>query len=130
MRNDPGGASLRTTEDFGEFGIPLDDTSGCRRRVVRGTLRRECDGYELLADLNFDTNGNNAIGPGDAFWNDGAGWFAVGHHGDVQYQAFRTNFEGNGHVISNLWANNSFSESGLFEACVARTSATSGSPVR
>ncbi len=114
MRNDPGGASLRTTEDFGEFGIPLDDTSGCRPRVVRGTLRRECDGYELLADLNFDSNGNNAIGPGDAFWNDGAGWFAVGHHGDVQYQAFRTNFEGNGHVISNLWANNSFSESGLF----------------
>ena len=32
-----------------------------------------CSGYELVADLDFDTNGNGYVDADDAYWNDGAG---------------------------------------------------------
>ena len=35
-------------------------------------------GYELAADLDFDTNGNGDSDAGDDYWNDGAGWDPVG----------------------------------------------------
>ena len=53
-----------------------------------------CDGYELVADLDFDTNGNGRIDSGDTYWNDGAGWAPIGAYDGI--------FEGNGHTISNL----------------------------
>lgn len=110
---DPTGASLRTTDYGNSEGIPLGDVSGCRPRIVRGILARECDGYELLADLNMDTNGDGVIDENDIFYNDGAGWYPLGHLGDDVRQAFQTNFEGNGHTIYNLFINRSM-ESGLF----------------
>jgi hypothetical protein len=33
-----------------------------------------CKGYELVVDLDFDTNGNSRADAGDAFWNNGLGW--------------------------------------------------------
>ena len=33
-----------------------------------------CSGYELVADLDFDTNSNGYADAGDAYWNDGEGW--------------------------------------------------------
>jgi hypothetical protein len=101
---DPTGASRRT-EDFGGLGIALGDTSGCRPRIVRGVLARECDGYELLTDLNLDTNDDGEIDEQDDYWNDGAGWVPIGHLGDDVRQAFQTNFEGNGHTVSNVFVN-------------------------
>ena len=83
-----------------------------------------CSGYELTADLDFDTNGNGEADPGDAYWNDGAGWMPIGEpteygyaSGDVtpdgryepptviivQFERpFEAAFDGNGHTISNL----------------------------
>ncbi len=66
-----------------------------------------CTGYELVADLNFDTNGSGDPDEGDAYWNDGRGWRPIGqplamnrHFVSEPYQA---TFDGNGHVISNLF---------------------------
>ena len=66
-----------------------------------GCRHYECAGYELDADLDFDTNGNGEADAGDAYWDDGAGWLPIG---DPETQ-FRYNavFDGNGHTISNLF---------------------------
>ena len=60
-----------------------------------------CVGYELAADLDFDTNASGGADSGDDYWNSGHGWVPIGastlHYSGV--------FEGNGHVISNLFIN-------------------------
>ena len=57
-----------------------------------------CVGYELVADLDFDTNGNGRADAGDDWWNSGHGWLPIGADtGD--YNAV---FEGNRYSISNL----------------------------
>ena len=33
-----------------------------------------CQGYELVVDLDFDTNRNGRADAGDRYWNDGRGW--------------------------------------------------------
>ena len=64
-----------------------------------------CIGYELVEDIDFDTNGDGVIGPGDKYWeerwnlrNDSHGWQSIG-----AIREFNAIFEGNGHKISNLW---------------------------
>ena len=71
-----------------------------------------CTGYELMANLNFDTNGNGRThtnGSGDAgddYYNDGAGWNPIGGHVAVSPQpSFTATLEGNEHTISNLYIN-------------------------
>ena len=54
-----------------------------------------CAGYELRADLDFDTDGSGASDAGDSYWNDGAGWSPIREFGAV--------FEGNGRTIGNLF---------------------------
>ena len=61
-----------------------------------------CHGYELAADLDFDTNGNGEDDAGDAYWNDGKGWEPVG--GPTR-DYFTATFDGNSHTISNLYIN-------------------------
>ena len=80
-----------------------------------GCRHYECAGYELDADLDFDTDGSGGPDAGDAHWNDGAGWLPVG---DPETR-FRYNavFDGNGHTNANLfirWAE--ADHSGLFRA--------------
>ncbi|MBQ0725824.1 MAG: hypothetical protein KBT77_00600, partial [Thalassolituus oleivorans] len=61
-----------------------------------------CNGYELVNDLDFDTNGNGVADAGDEFWNNGAGWEPIG----VGYSdTFTANLRGNGHSLNNLWMN-------------------------
>ena len=80
---------------------------------------------ELVADLDFDTNGNGVADAGDAYWNDGAGWVAIG--GDevslvasrpvIAYRpdsVFRAMFEGNGHTVANLFVRGDRNFAGLF----------------
>ena len=38
-----------------------------------------CTGYELNADLDFDTNGDGEADPDDDYWNDGVGWVPIGN---------------------------------------------------
>ena len=55
-----------------------------------------CVGYELEADLDFDTNGSGGADAGDDYWDDGAGWFPF---------PARFSIKGNGHAIANLFIN-------------------------
>ena len=58
-----------------------------------------CAGYELTANLDFDTNGNGEADEGDVYWNSGSGWIPIGESSDP----FATTFEGGDHTISNLY---------------------------
>ena len=58
-----------------------------------------CEGYELTADLDFDTNGSGSPDTGDAFWNGGAGWEPIGSDSDP----FLATLEGNWHVVANVF---------------------------
>ena len=66
-----------------------------------------CTGYELVTDLDFDTNGNGNPDASDAYWNDGRGWRPIGQprasNAYFHTEPFRATFEGNGHVVSNLF---------------------------
>ena len=42
-----------------------------------------CSGYELMADLDFDTNGSGRADTGDTYWNDGQGWVPIGGVGST-----------------------------------------------
>ncbi len=68
-----------------------------------------CSGYELTANLDFDTNGNGEADDGDVYWNSGGGWIPIGESNDP----FGTTFEGGGHTISNLYIRRS-PDVGLF----------------
>ena len=89
------------------FPSPLD-RMGCG---VEG-----CSGYELLADLDFDTNGDGAVDSDDDYWNDGDGWVPIGWDSTYEFsRLFNTTFEGNGHSLSNLFTVGR-GYSGLFSA--------------
>ena len=62
-----------------------------------------CNGYELTADLNFDTDNSGAANSGDTYWNSGSGWLPIG----TSSNQFAANFEGNGHTLSNLFISRS-----------------------
>ena len=65
-----------------------------------------CDGYELTADLDFDTNGSGDADAGDTYWNAGQGWTPIGFGAGIRrtppIPPFEAVFDGNGHTISNL----------------------------
>ena len=65
-----------------------------------------CAGYELSDDLDFDTDGDGSVDSGDEYWNDGDGWDPIA---DYVYPddstKFNATFDGNGHVIANLYVN-------------------------
>ena len=69
-----------------------------------------CAGYELTANLDFDTNGSGGPNAGDDYWNDGDGWAPIGGDGTLAIgtqlllrNPFNAVFEGNGHTVSNLY---------------------------
>ena len=77
-----------------------------------GATTPACRGYELMADLDFDSDGDDDVDANDHngdFWNAGAGWTPI----PVYTNAI---FEGNGHVIRNLsiFSNSGEHVGGLF----------------
>lgn len=69
-----------------------------------GCFGGACEGYELVANLDFDTNGDGMMDANDDFFDtdadgEGNGWLPVGN--DVA--PFKANFNGNGFSISNLF---------------------------
>ena len=81
----------------------------------------DCLGYELLNDLDFDTDGSGAThtsGTGDAndAWNNGGmGWDPIGPATTVTAEThFNARFDGNGKIIANLFVNRARDYSGLF----------------
>lgn len=76
IRNSPDGKAL--------YGV----TAGCPTG---------CQGFELMSDLDFDTNDDGLMDENDSFWNGGEGWQPLSYGPAV--------FEGNGHQIKNLYIN-------------------------
>ena len=74
-----------------------------------------CSGYELLADLDFDTDGDGTVDSDDDYWNDGDGWQPIGWDSRGFPRFFNATFEGNEHTLSNLFTTGR-GYSGLFSA--------------
>ena len=73
-----------------------------------------CLGYELTADLDFDTNGSGTANLGDTYWNTGSGWAPIGSDSSASTR-YNAVFDGDGHTISNLFiSRNSTGDGGLF----------------
>ena len=65
-----------------------------------------CTGYELVTDLDFDTNGNGRTDSGDTYWNDRSGWQPIGRGVfSGSRPEFLSTFDGGGHTIANLYMN-------------------------
>ena len=60
-----------------------------------------CTGYELHANLDFDTDSSGEFDTGDTYWGGGAGWDPIGK----EDTPFDTTFEGNGFSIDKLLVN-------------------------
>ncbi len=65
-----------------------------------------CTGYEITADLNFDTDGDGYVSGADALWNNGAGWEPI--------RGWTGTFDGGYHTISNLFIDRTGGQTGLF----------------
>ena len=79
---------------------------------AQGDTTAACTGYELKADLNFDTNRDGVVDADDgAHHNTGRGWFSIGS----ATAPFTGQFYGGGKTIANLYANqNETTQAGLF----------------
>ncbi|WP_320818858.1 GLUG motif-containing protein [Thalassolituus sp.] len=98
----------RTLVDGGD-----SDSSGCPVAVVNGVHQFQCMGYELINNLDFDTNADGVMDANDAYWNEGYGWEPLGFYNFP----FGGLFDGNGHEIRNLYVNRPYEdEIGLFGA--------------
>ena len=111
MRHDLDGDGTPTTAGATAYAAAFSGVT----RVVCGATSGGCEGYELMADLDFlDTNGDGQVDTDDdtnmdgqvdaedtAYWNNGAGWQPMG----TSSNRFTTTFEGNDRTISNLFIN-------------------------
>ena len=106
--------SLGTTHYANAF--PRRDANAATRM---GCPSGACTGYELTANLEFDTNGDGSVtAAGDyhdnAYFATGStltGWHSIGS----ETYPYESNFKGNGHTINNLLINYPLgSELGLF----------------
>ena len=104
VRHDTSGAGSPSSSGEAPYAAAFPN-----RGVTMGCGGGACRGYELVSDLDFDTNRSGGPDAGDTYWNNGAGWVPIGHdHADLA-----TTFEGNGHTIRNLFVHRD-DRSGLF----------------
>ena len=102
----------RDASPAGRMGCELTDHDSMPSTPDRAT----CTGYELMANLDFDTDGDGATYTDTAgtiavdaddtnnYFSGAAGWDALGGHG-ADAVPFTATFEGNHHTISNLFIN-------------------------
>ena len=104
------------------FGSP-EDNMGCGESAVtissQNTGNPTCKGYELTANLDFDTNNSGGPNSGDTYWNGGQGWLPIGATaGSLTASAYTGEFDGGTYTISNLHVDRSGSttvaHAGLF----------------
>ena len=119
MRYDRNGNGAN--EASGQYSVDAADwanhSSAFPRRVAGMGCPGGCRGYELVDNLDFDSDGDGDVDANDhggAFWNSGAGWDAIGGIGSTS--SWRTTFRGNGHTINNLFINSTGNDKGLFGA--------------
>lgn len=77
------------------------NSEGCPFVIINGKNKQACHGYELTQDLNFDTNDDGEMDTHDVYWNTSKGWDPIGS----KKTPFSAVFQGNGHVLKNLYIN-------------------------
>ncbi len=77
-----------------------------------------CGGYELVSDLDFRDPASYASGTVNSEWTEGNGWLPIG----LDERKFSTRFDGNGHVISNLYINRVGEDETASDGLFGRTS--------
>ena len=106
MRWDPDGngtpVSANASDYYAAFSKHTTSDRGCQST---------CNGFELMNDLDFDTNGNGTADSGDDYWNGGAGWKPV-----PDTTTYTGSFNGNGFALKNLFINRTTDSVGLFRA--------------
>ena len=114
IRHDPGGDGIPVDTGAIAYATAFPDVT----RVVCDNSSGVCEGYELMADLDFfdtnedglvdtndDTNGDGQVDAEDtAYWDNGAGWEPLGSG----TTGFAATFDGNGHTIAHLYVNRGF----------------------
>lgn len=109
--DDNGLIEINSLQDLDAMRNYRDAESEFNLSTAAGCPEVGCTGFELTTDLNFDTNGDGVINASDEFWNEGSGWEPVGDTGST----FGAIFDGNNHVIRNLYINRPESDNvGLF----------------
>ena len=85
------------------MGCKLTDHDGDSNTAQQPT----CIGYELMNDIDLDTDGDGNIGTdsGDAYYNSGSGWSPITDASNLT--SYTGNFNGNGNTINNLFINRS-----------------------
>ena len=112
-----------------------EDNMGCNESAVtiasNNTGNPACTGYELSANLDFNTNNSatssaNPTGAdsGDTYWNGGSGWDPIGGTSGSSYTG---DFDGNTYTISNLFIDRS---SGNYAGLFAKLDGASGKVVK
>ncbi|UXD86379.1 hypothetical protein [Thalassolituus hydrocarboniclasticus] len=116
--NDNGLIEINSLQDLDAMRNYRDAEYEFNLSTAAGCPEGGCTGFELTTDLNFDTNSDGVINASDEFWNEGAGWEPVG--GTPTFGAI---FDGNNHVIRNLYINRPESDNvGLFGVVYSGTS--------
>ena len=106
IRWDTDGNGLVTGTNQSNYRLAFPNATAYTGTLAMGCTSTGCDGYELAADLDFDTNSSGAADSGDAYWNTGSGW--------VPINDYNAKFDGNGNTINNLFVNRNESYIGLF----------------
>ena len=111
-----------------------EDNMGCGESEVtissNDTGNPACSGYELSANLDFNTNSSatsdsNPTGAdsGDTYWNSGAGWDPIG---GTSGSAYTGDFDGQTYTISNLYIDRT---SGNYAGLFAYLNGASGTTI-
>ena len=104
-----------------------EDNMGCNESAVtiasNDTGNPACTGYELSANLDFDTN-TAGDRTDDTYYNSGNGWDPIG---GVSGSTYTSNFNGNTYTISNLFIDRS---SGSYAGLFAYLNGGSGTTVQ
>lgn len=107
--DDDGLIEINDLADLNEIRNHLDGTALYGSSA--GCPAEGCNGFELTADLDFDTNNDSVIDESDTFWNEGQGWHPIGTYASP----FSAVFNGNFNTINNLYINRlGSSYTGLF----------------
>ncbi len=106
IRWDTDGNGLVTGTNQSSYRLAFPNATAYTGTLAMGCTSSGCDGYELAASLDFDTNDSDTADSGDAYWNSGSGWNPIG--------GFNAELDGNGNTISNLFISRNQSNVGLF----------------
>ena len=125
MRWDPDGDGVAKIGNATSYEDAFPGASagmGCPDGGDTDQTQDTCAGYELTRDLDFDTDGDGSTwslvastptsDSDDTYHNSGGGWHPIG----IRTDRFNTTFNGNGHVVRNLFISRNLGDQALFGA--------------